>query len=101
MSSVEKLEQMFDSALREAWQRNARLVQPDLQIHQNGLEDGTEAEEAGVGGEADVVVQQEENIATTLLLKLQLTGQNYMEGRVDRSLQVHNHISSIWKGGHS
>ena len=56
MSSVEKLEQMFDSALREAWQRNARLVQPDFQIHQNGLEDGTEAEEAGVGGETDVVV---------------------------------------------
>ena len=67
---------MLDAFLREAWQGNARLVQSDFNIHKNGLEDGTEAEEAGVGSEANIVVQEENNISTLLLLKLQSTGEN-------------------------
>ena len=67
---------MLNAFLWEARQGNARLVQSDFNIHKNGLEDGTEAEEAGVGVEANIVVQEENNISTALLLKLQSSGEN-------------------------
>ena len=67
---------MLDAVLRETWQGNARLVQSHFNVHQNGLEDGTEAQEAGVGSQANVVVKEKNHIAIDLLLKLQLTREN-------------------------
>ena len=67
---------MLDAVLREAWQGNARLVQSDFNIDKNGLEDGAEAQEAGVWSEANIVVKEKNHISITLLLKLQWTWKN-------------------------
>ena len=86
---------MLDAALREAWHGDARLVQSDFNIDKNGLQDGTEAQEAGVWSKANIVVKEENHIAIALLLKLQLTRKNKVEGRLSRSLQGNSHLRII------
>ena len=86
---------MLDAVLRETRQGNARLVQSYFNIHQNGLEDGTEAQEAGVWREANIVVKEKSHIAIALLLELQLTRENKVEGGLSRPLQGNSHLSII------
>ena len=67
---------MLDAVLWEARQGDAWLVQSDFNIHKNGLEDGAEAQEAGVWSKANIVVKEKNHIAVSLLLNIQLTWKN-------------------------
>ena len=57
-TSVKKLKELSYSCLIKTRHGDARrLVNPDLQVEEQSLENGTGAEEADVRGQLDVVVQ--------------------------------------------
>ena len=62
-TSVKKLEELSYSCLIKTRHGDAgRLVNPDLQVEEQSLENGTGAEEADVRGQLDVVVQDQEDV---------------------------------------